>query len=296
MRRRALVATLATLSLAASASPAAAGTLDQQQTEGSVSAAVDSDQSLAQTFTAGLSGEVDQVDLKLGKAPSPSAPLSVEIRDVSSGVPGSMVLASQSVPTSSVPSSAAFVSISFGAPAPVVAGTQYAIVAYSATNTSNSYFWSESISSNPYAAGTAYVTPSSPPTTWSTVGSGSADFAFKTYVALPVTPTAPRPAAAPTCKGKPATIVGTQGNDVRKGTSGKDVIVGLGGNDTLSGLAGKDLICGGAGKDKLKGGPGSDTLLGQAGKDALKGGGAKDICKGGKGNDSAAKCEVEKSI
>jgi hypothetical protein len=26
------------------------------------------------------------------------------------------------------------------------------------------------------------------------------------------------------------------------------------------------------------------------------GGGAKDICKGGKGNDSAAKCEVEKSI
>ena len=56
----------------------------------------------------------------------------------------------------------------------------------------------------------------------------------------------------PTCKGKPATIVGTNGRDVRKGTSGKDVMVGLGGNDKLSGLAGNDLICGGAGKDKAQ--------------------------------------------
>jgi Ca2+-binding RTX toxin-like protein len=98
------------------------------------------------------------------------------------------------------------------------------------------------------------------------------------------------------CKGKPATIVGTDGNDVRTGSRGRDVIVGLGGNDSLSGLAGNDLICGGAGKDKLKGGAGKDTLLGQKGKDKLKGGGAKDICKGGKGNDTASGCEVEKSI
>jgi Ca2+-binding RTX toxin-like protein len=99
-----------------------------------------------------------------------------------------------------------------------------------------------------------------------------------------------------TCKGQQATIIGTSGNDVRTGTPGRDVMVGQGGNDSLSGLAGKDLLCGGSGKDKLKGGAGSDTLLGQAGKDTLKGGGAKDVCKGGKGNDSAAKCEVEKSI
>jgi Ca2+-binding RTX toxin-like protein len=99
-----------------------------------------------------------------------------------------------------------------------------------------------------------------------------------------------------TCKGKPATIVGTNGNDVRTGSQGQDVIVGLGGNDSLSGLAGNDLICGNAGKDKLLGGKGKDTLLGQKGKDKLKGGGGKDICKGGKGNDTASKCEVEKSI
>jgi Ca2+-binding RTX toxin-like protein len=100
----------------------------------------------------------------------------------------------------------------------------------------------------------------------------------------------------PTCKGIPATIGGTNGDDVRTGTPGKDVIVGLGGNDKISGLGGNDLICGGAGKDTLKGGKGKDTLLGQKGKDALRGGGGRDLCTGGKGGDTASKCEVEKSI
>jgi Ca2+-binding RTX toxin-like protein len=89
----------------------------------------------------------------------------------------------------------------------------------------------------------------------------------------------------PTCKGKPATIVGTNGTDVRKGTPGKDVIVGLGGNDKLSGLAGNDLICGGEGKDALNGGKGKDKLFGDAGKDTLKGGPGKDTLKGGAGKD-----------
>ncbi len=96
----------------------------------------------------------------------------------------------------------------------------------------------------------------------------------------------PQPAAPPpTCKGKPATIVGTSGNDVRKGTSGKDVMVGLGGNDKLSGLAGSDTICGGSGKDTLLGQKGKDTLYGQTGKDTLKGGPGKDKLKGGPGKD-----------
>jgi hypothetical protein len=89
----------------------------------------------------------------------------------------------------------------------------------------------------------------------------------------------------PTCNGQPATIVGTNGRDVRKGTSGKDVMVGLGGNDKLSGLAGNDLICGGAGKDTLKGGKGNDKLFGGAGKDTLKGGPGKDKLNGGAGKD-----------
>jgi hypothetical protein len=114
------------------------------------------------------------------------------------------------------------------------------------------------------------------------------------------TPTGPAPTlpsgAPATCKGIAATIVGTNGSDVRTGSQGQDVIVALGGNDTLSGLAGNDLICGGAGKDTERGGKGKDTLLGQKGKDALNGGPSRDLCKGGKGTDTASKCEVEKSI
>jgi RTX calcium-binding nonapeptide repeat (4 copies) len=90
--------------------------------------------------------------------------------------------------------------------------------------------------------------------------------------ARPAQPASP----SPTCKGKPATIVGTSGNDVREGTSGKDVMVGLGGNDKLSGLAGNDTICGGSGKDALLGQKGKDTLKGGPGKDKLKGGPGKD--------------------
>jgi Ca2+-binding RTX toxin-like protein len=113
------------------------------------------------------------------------------------------------------------------------------------------------------------------------------------------------PGGAPvTCKGKPATIAGTNGNDVRTGSQGRDVIVGLGGSDTLSGLGGNDVICGGAGKnpqrpgagDLLKGGKGNDALYGQKGNDRLKGDRGADLCNGGKGKDTAGKCEVEKSI
>jgi hypothetical protein len=108
-------------------------------------------------------------------------------------------------------------------------------------------------------------------------------------------PTLPSGAPA-TCRGVQATIVGTEGSDVRTGSQGRDVIVALGGHDTLSGLGGNDVICGGPGKDSLKGEKGKDSLLGQKGKDALKGGPSRDFCKGGKGNDTASGCEIEKSI
>ena len=93
-----------------------------------------------------------------------------------------------------------------------------------------------------------------------------------------------------TCKGLVATIVGSNGSDVRTGSLGKDVMAGLGGSDTLSGIAGNDVICGGGGKDLLKGGKGNDKLYGQKGSDALKGGGGNDVCKGGKGKDTLSSC------
>jgi Ca2+-binding RTX toxin-like protein len=93
------------------------------------------------------------------------------------------------------------------------------------------------------------------------------------------TPSPPAPSA--TCKGNPATIVGTPAKDVLSGTGGRDVIAGLGGNDSLSGLAGNELICGGKGNDKVKGGKGNDTLIGGANADRLFGGAGNDRLFGG---------------
>ena len=219
--REALLATLIVLCAGCLLAPgvALAGTLDQQQTDGSGgNSAIFSGQSDAQTFTAGLSGGVDQVDLQLG-ALTPTAPLTVEIRNVSGGAPGAMVLASQSVPGSSVPGSPAFVSIHFATPAPVVAGTQYAIVAYSSTNSSNSYGWAYSPNgANPYTGGGGLYTLTSPPSgAWSPLNSTDTDLAFKTYVVVPTSgpagpysgpagptsgPTGQRAAALKKCKKK----------------------------------------------------------------------------------------------
>jgi hypothetical protein len=113
--------------------------------------------------------------------------------------------------------------------------------------------------------------------------------------------------ATPTCNGKPATIVGTDGSDNPPGaigTKGPDVIVGLGGNDVLEGGPGNDVICGGGGNDWVEGGQDRSTLFGGAGNDKLLGFKGKDLCNGGKGNDRAyggappaqVGCEVEKSI
>ena len=109
-------------------------------------------------------------------------------------------------------------------------------------------------------------------------------------VAAPPGAAQPR-GAAPSCKGTRATIVGTAGNDVRKGTSRRDVIVGLAGNDKLSGLAGNDLVCGGRGNDTLKGRAGNDQLSGQQGKDTLKGGPGKDTYAAGPGRDRVGSWE-----
>ena len=53
------------------------------------------------------------------------------------------------------------------------------------------------------------------------------------------------------CNGRPATVVGTAGDDLLKGTESDDVIVGLAGNDRMVGLGGNDTMCGRDGDDVL---------------------------------------------
>jgi uncharacterized repeat protein (TIGR01451 family) len=125
--------------------------------------------------------------------------------------------------------------------------------------------------------------------------------------------------AAANCRGVPATIVGTSGDDVLTGTGGRDVIAGFGGADTISSLAGRDLVCAGAGNDQVgagsaadrvfggaggdrllgRGGPdvlhgnaGNDALEGNRGADRLRGGSGRDRCRGGAGADSIRGCEL----
>lgn len=71
------------------------------------------------------------------------------------------------------------------------------------------------------------------------------------------------------CDGKPATMIGTPGDDKLIGDASDDVIVGFGGNDTLVGAGGNDTICGSDGDDTIIGGPGDDVLIGGKGSDWL---------------------------
>jgi Ca2+-binding RTX toxin-like protein len=75
----------------------------------------------------------------------------------------------------------------------------------------------------------------------------------------------PAASAGPTCHGREATIVGTNGNDRIRGTGKRDVIVARAGNDRIWGLGGNDVICGDAGQDRLWGGGGDDRLEGGIG-------------------------------
>jgi hypothetical protein len=206
MRRKVLTAALAAACAGCVALPgaASAGTLDQQQPNGGVGYQVHSMQSLAQIFTAGLSGGLDQVDLKLSAGGSPPIlPLVVEIRNAPGGAPDGTVLASGSVPASAAPATSAFVSLGFATSAAVTAGTQYAIVAYNADTGGRFWGWAFD-ATNPYTTGSAEFQLASPPGPgWN--NTGDSDLAFKTYVATPTptaTATGQRAAALKKCKKK----------------------------------------------------------------------------------------------
>jgi uncharacterized repeat protein (TIGR01451 family) len=90
---------------------------------------------------------------------------------------------------------------------------------------------------------------------------------------------------AATCRGFPATIVGTPGSDRLVGTGGPDVIAGLGGGDNVLAGAGRDLICSGGGNDRVDGGAAADRVFGAAGADRLLGRGGPDLLAGNPGRD-----------
>jgi hypothetical protein len=185
---------------------AMAGTLDQQQIAGTApDAEVYSNQNWAQTFTAGLSGGLDQVDLNLaqqiGGHSAPMTPLTVEIRNVSGGVPGGTVLGTQSIAPTAPPVYPAngFVSVNFSPTVPVVAGTQYAIVAGTSAGGSGEYGW-YGAGGDTYMHGDPFF--QQPPGSGTWTMPATLDLSFRTYVGSAATPTGQRAAALKKCKKK----------------------------------------------------------------------------------------------
>jgi hypothetical protein len=190
------VVSAASAALLLAAASASAGTLDQQQTVSNLDNGLFSNQSGAQTFTAGITGGLDQADLDLFKVGTPPATVTVEIRTASAGMPTAAVLGSRTIPSSTIGTSGAFVPVSFAPPVPVTAGTQYALVAYSEGAMMNAVGWLNQSSGDPYPGGGLFIDnadPLPPGTNWIGGEDGDDDYAFKTYVA----PTPPQPPQSP---------------------------------------------------------------------------------------------------
>jgi hypothetical protein len=183
---------------------AVAGTLDQQQTGATApDSEVYSNEAWAQTFTAGISGGLDQVDLNLAQQiaghSAPTTPLTVEIRNVSGGLPGGSVLGTQSIAPATPPVYPAngFVPVNFSPTVPIVAGTQYAIVASTTGGSSGEYGW-YGAGGDTYMRGDPFF--QQPPGTGPWTMPATLDLSFRTYVAASTTPTGQRAAALASCK------------------------------------------------------------------------------------------------
>jgi hypothetical protein len=164
---------------------ASAGVLDQQYAPADTNGALFSNDFLdvAQTFTAGVSGTIDQVDVLVERAAGVTDPLVLEIRTVDgSGVPteadaGANILGSGTLTADQFVDDTA-VTVSFSLSAAVVAGMQYAIVLRS---DGDFYAW-QGTQEEGYAGGLAYQRLG--------VGTWGAndtihEMVFATYVAVP---------------------------------------------------------------------------------------------------------------
>ena len=113
-----------------------------------------SQQKLAQVFTAGRSGSLTEVDIPIGCTAGADLVLSIE--NVTGGKPNGTVLTTQTFPTAGLPLTT-FRRFVFTAPVTVTAGTQYAVVIYSTgLSVSNSCGIFQGPVGNPYAGGNMY--------------------------------------------------------------------------------------------------------------------------------------------
>jgi hypothetical protein len=193
MRRRALAtAVSASAVLLVFVASAGAGVLDQSQPglRTNFATFVSDSHQRAQTFTTGLTGALDQVDVAVGRVDSVvTASLLVEIRPLSSGVPSGPALASASLPAASIPVApfpSGFLSVPLAPPAPVTAGIQYAIVLSSSSCGAGDFFtcyrWTLGPAGDSYPGGSGLRSLNGGATWTPFTDFGSTDLPFKTYV------------------------------------------------------------------------------------------------------------------
>ena len=80
-------------------------------------------------------------------------------------------------------------------------------------------------------------------------------------------------------------LVGSEGDDDRRGGRGKDSLYGRNGDDDLKGEGSADYLSGDGGDDEIDGGSGDDEIRGGIGRDRLKGGSGRDSLDGDEGDD-----------
>jgi hypothetical protein len=163
------------------------GTLDQQVPgPGDLGAAVWQFQSLAQVFTAGITGSLTGVVVNVAKtAPAPTGNLVVAVESVTgsglSAVPSGTVLGQTTLRPGKVTNGAN--SLTFSGISSVT-GTQYAIVLSDPTDTNGQYLWDGTDQAN-YQGGSGEFNRGSGWSVETPTSNGAVDFVFRTLVRTP---------------------------------------------------------------------------------------------------------------
>jgi hypothetical protein len=185
MKRRIYNLIAAVVFVGGSGQSASAGlVLDQINDPGNAAGSLSffTGQDFVQTFTAGLTGKLDEIDVRIGNPAGATDPVILELWTFSGTTLSSQIGGDHSLPASSVPSTPAFVTFDLSASAPsIVAGDQLAILLKTDASSALAFRWQESQNSA-YAGGGGLFS-----TNGSTLVSffpdpTLVDFGFKTFV------------------------------------------------------------------------------------------------------------------
>jgi chitodextrinase len=165
------LAALLTLSLTLPAR-AATDSLDQYQL---VTTSLEPASLMAQTFTAGVTGQVDRISLAADTA---GVKMTIQIQSVSGGAPSGTVLGTTSF-QGTLTCCRRFHDFTFAPAVPITAGAQYAIVV---KTTQGQLKWYDSGGFDGYAGGQLYLSLSSTTVGWLSGVQWGLDFAFETWV------------------------------------------------------------------------------------------------------------------